>query len=108
MHWRTCCLWYRASSDRFLRPDRARSNGSTANPTLTGPQAQRSCRWTGDTVLLHGHARTPTFLQVRLIGLDGGNDLLGQEVDPVHGGVVGHQALAAPEDHVARVHDVDD
>src|SRR2546427_10543519 len=48
------------------------------------------------------------LLPVGLIRLDGGDDLLGHQVDAAHRDLVGHQALAAPEHHVPGIDDVDD
>src|SRR5712691_6195841 len=48
------------------------------------------------------------LLTVGLVGFDGGDDLLGHQVDSAHGYLVGHRTLASPEDHVPRLHQVDD
>src|SRR2546428_7727176 len=56
---------------------------------------------------LHGPA-LPALLSIWLIRLDGGDDLAGHQIDAAHGDLVGHQTLAAPEDHEPRVDDVDD
>src|SRR5262249_54612782 len=106
----------RSSSGSALRPasmysQRARLPRPIEEivPPVPTRATRRRFPWTVVTTLLGAHGDPlPSLLAIRLIGLDGRDDLAGHEVDASHRDVVGHQPLAAPEHHVGGIDDVHD